>query len=96
MLLDHGVFGDTSSPDALKLALREAFREFSSWCKANKVTCSHRKFTIGGIALDGYGDFLSSKGHNSRVLCEWLRHSLNLHPTPDPRHNLTMACLKLV
>ena len=46
--------------------------------------------------MDGYGTLLSAKGHNSRVLCEWLRHSLSIHETADPRHDLTKACLKLV
>ena len=36
------------------------------------IQCSHRKFNFYGLFNEEYGMFLNAKGHNARVISEWL------------------------
>ena len=83
MLIEQGIFGPAAP---LKPALRLAYRNFTQWRQSLKISCSHKPFTTGGLICEGYGYFLASKGYNSRVLAEWVRHLLEIHRTDDPRH----------
>ena len=98
MLIEQGVFGPAGALKAaeLKAALRSAYTDFTRWRQLMKLQCSHRPFTIGGLYCDGYGLFLASKGYNARVLAEWIRHLLEVHPTADPRHENTLKCFNSI
>ena len=70
------------------------------------MPCSHKRFNVGGFVKEGtYGYYLTSKGHNARVLCEWLMDTLvEINEDPeafpnvvaDPRARVAEYALTLV
>ena len=102
MLLEMQVYGSTSA--GFKVPLHRAFEKFSSWRKREKVQCSQKRFSVGGLIKDEYGYFLNAKGYNARILSEWLMDEvkdLNSRPlpaglVPDGRAKVVEIALTLV
>ena len=65
-----GYFGDPSA--SLALLLETAWDDFVLFMKQERVRCSQSKFTIKMIFKASHGAYFSAKGHNSRVLADWL------------------------
>lgn len=65
-----GYFGNPS--DSLGLVLETAWDDFKCFLKQEKRHCSQSKFTIKMIFKPNHGGYFSAKGHNSKVLADWL------------------------
>ena len=70
LLLDLGCFGDPA--DHISVPLAEAFDDFRMWCRQMKVSCSQRRFRVHHLMKKANGAYLTAKGHNSRVITQWL------------------------
>lgn len=91
MLLHMGVFGHitdrTPAGPGYKAAFSTAFADFGAWRKSMKVACSQKRFNYYGLFKQEYGTFPNAKGHNARVVGEWLQDVLTRvreQDWPDP------------
>ena len=98
-----GAFGEitvrTPAGPEYKAALLTAFTDFVAWRKAMKVGCSQKRFNYYGLFKEEYGTFLNAKGHNARVVGEWLQDVLTrirLQNWPDPREPRTLGRVQQV
>ena len=93
MLLDIEVFGTVSN--GYHEALSTAFDDFTTWRKSMKLSSSQRRFTPGMLLRPAtYGFYLNAKGHNSRIVCEWLLRKL-IHANASPQFQDKDERLKL-
>ena len=67
---EMGFFGNPN--ESLALLLETAWDDFVLFMKQEKRSCSQNKFTIKMIFKANHGAYFSAKGHNSRVLADWL------------------------
>ena len=65
-----GYFGDPTA--SLAVVLETAWDDFVLFMKQEGLRCSQPKFTIKMIFKKSHGAYFSAKGHNSRVLADWL------------------------
>lgn len=65
-----GWFGDPTI--SLALLVEAAWDDFVMWMKREGQRCSQSKFTVKMIFKKSHGAYFSAKGHNSRLLTEWL------------------------
>ena len=75
MLIHMGIFGQVDRNGGLaayKDACNQAFADFNSWRKSKRISCSVKRFNYYGLFTDTYGTFMNQKGHNARVISEWL------------------------
>ena len=74
MIINMGVFGDipAQTKEGYKDALNSAYDDFLAWKKELRLSCSQNRFNHGGLFNDAYGAFMNAKGHNARVVAEWL------------------------
>ena len=92
MLLDQGMFGDTST--GYKKGLSQAYDQFIAWRKSVGIPSSQKRFKY--LLRDGYGFFLNAKGYNARVISEWLMNELgNIDPAGDEIIAVSLEALKL-
>lgn len=72
-LISVGYFGNPDpAVTLLKDLLEIAYQDFLAWASGHRVRHSQRKFTVGLVVKQSSGGYLTSKGHNSRVLVERL------------------------
>ena len=69
-----GVFGHVPvrTKEGYKDAFSSAYDDFLAFRKEMRLSCSQKKFNYGGLFNDQYGAFMNAKGHNARVVAEWL------------------------
>ena len=74
MILHMGVFGSipARTKEGYKDALNSAYDDFLAWKREARMTCSQKRFNYGGLFNESYGAFMNAKGHNARVVAEWL------------------------
>ena len=79
MLLHMGVFGHLPNrkKESYKDACSSAYDDFLAFRKEMRLSCSQKKFNYGGLFNDAYGAFMNAKGHNARVVAEWLAEVLS-------------------
>lgn len=65
-----GFWGDPTQ--SLALVLETAWDDFVLYMKQEGRRCSQSKFTIRMIFKKTHGAYFSAKGHNSKVLADWL------------------------
>lgn len=70
-----GFFGDASN--SLALVVETAWDDFKLFMKHERKRCSQTKFTVKMIFKPAHGAYLSAKGHNSRVIADWLADCAN-------------------
>ena len=80
-LIRAGFFGPPA--DDLQDLLRLAFDDFTLWRRANKVSCSQRRFKLSNVDARGHGSYLASKAWNARVLLQWLHDCMVSATTRD-------------
>ena len=67
---EMGFWGDPNL--SLALVVENAWDDFRLFLKEERRHCSQCKFTIKMIFKQNHGAYFSAKGHNSRVLADWL------------------------
>ena len=67
---EMGFWGDPNL--SLALIVENAWDDFRLFLKQERRHCSQCKFTIKMIFKQNHGAYFSAKGHNSRVLADWL------------------------
>ena len=67
-----GYFGDPVG-SSLPTLLERAYADFLLWASATKARHNQKRFTVKYVIKKESGAYMCSKGHNSRVLVEWLR-----------------------
>ena len=65
-----GFFGNPTT--SLALVVEAAWDDFKLFMKHERKRCSQTKFTVKMIFKPAHGAYLSAKGHNSRVIADWL------------------------
>lgn len=67
---EMGFWGDPNL--SLALIVENAWDDFRLFLEEERRHCSQCKFTIKMIFKQNHGAYFSAKGHNSRVLADWL------------------------
>ena len=106
MLLQMQAFGhvnpDSAEPADWNGALQNAWDDFTTWRRYNKISSSQKRFKFRMLCRDEYGFFLNCKGFNARLISEWLlsviveiKHSPPPGLVPDDRFDLCLTALIL-
>lgn len=106
MLLQMQVFGrvdpTSTEPADWKLPLENVFAGLTSWRKQHKISSSQKRFKFRMLFREEHGFFLSCKGFNARLVCEWILSvvgDIQRNPPadliPDDRLDLSATALIL-
>ena len=69
-LIEQGLFGDPSS-DLAEL-LDASHHDFIYWTAKHRARHSQRQFNVNLVVKKSGGAYLTARGHNSQIICEWL------------------------
>lgn len=76
---------DSAEPADWNGALQNAWDDFTTWRRYNKISSSQKRFKFRMLFREEYGFFLNCKGFNARLISEWLLSVIvEIQPSPPP------------
>ena len=84
-------FGDSRGPwqRSANALLAKAFGAFQAFCKDERLTSSHARFTTGQLSLYALQDnpYLKAKAANNLQITRWLAHEAHISYLADPTND---------